>query len=81
NAEAQEPPASAAAPEEADEGVRPLPDRLVAELTAHRTLALRDALGAEPHIAFVAALHTLCLKQFYRFCADTCLEVEAKSAG
>jgi len=29
--------------EEDDDAVRPLPDRLVAELTAHRTLALRDA--------------------------------------
>ena len=30
---------------EEDEGVRPIPDRLMTELTAHRTLALRDALG------------------------------------
>lgn len=75
------PPTSAVEPEEADEGLRPLPDRLVAELTAHRTLALRDALAGDPHIAFVAALHALCLKLFYRFGADTCLEVEVKSAG
>lgn len=74
-------PAAAPEPEEADEGLRPLPDRLVAELTAHRTVALRDALGSDPHVAFVAALHALCLKLFYRFSADTCLEVEAKSAG
>ena len=42
--------------------MRPIPDRLVTELTAHRTLALRDALAKDPDIAFVAALHVLCLK-------------------
>ena len=33
--------------EEEDEAdaIKPLPDRLVTELTAHRTLALRDALA------------------------------------
>ena len=30
-----------AEPPEEDEGVRPIPDRLVTELTAHRTLAMR----------------------------------------
>ncbi|WP_374575988.1 ParB/RepB/Spo0J family partition protein [Phenylobacterium sp.] len=74
-------PVAAGEPDEADEGLRALPDRLVAELTAHRTLALRDALAGDPHIAFVAALHALCLKLFYRFSADTCLEMDAKSAG
>ncbi|MES2897428.1 MAG: ParB/RepB/Spo0J family partition protein [Pseudomonadota bacterium] len=66
---------------DADEGLRPIPDRLVAELTAHRTLALRDALGADPHVAFTAALHALALKLFYRFCGDTCLELDVKSAA
>ena len=66
-------------PEE-DEGVRSIPDRLVAELTAHRTLALRDALANDPDTAFVAALHVLCLKLFYRYALDSCLEIEPKSA-
>ncbi|WP_312163503.1 ParB/Srx family N-terminal domain-containing protein [Phenylobacterium sp.] len=66
---------------DADEGLRPIPDRLVAELTAHRTLALRDALGADPHVAFTSALHALALKLFYRFCGDTCLELDVKSAA
>ena len=65
-------------PEE-DEGIRPLPDRLLTELTAYRTLALREALGNEPGIAFLALLHALCLKLFYRYGAETCLEIEAKS--
>ena len=65
---------------EEDEGVRPIPDRLVTELTAHRTLALRDALANDPDTSFVAALHVLCLKVFYRYALDSCLEIEPKSA-
>ena len=67
-------------PAEEDDGVRPIPDRLVTELTAHRTLALRDALAKDPDIAFVAALHALCLRLFYRYGLDSCLEIEPKSA-
>ena len=65
--------------EEEDEGVRPLSDRLMTELTAHRTLALREAVANDPDTAFLAMLHALCLKLFYRFGLDSCLEVEAKS--
>lgn len=61
-----------------DDQLRPLSDRLLAELTAHRTLALRDALGERPEIAFVAVLHALVLKLFYRYSFDTCLEIDAK---
>src|SRR5208283_851440 len=67
-------------PEE-DEGLKPIPDRLMTELTAHRTLALRHALGEHPAVAFTAALHALCLKAFYRYAQDTCLELDLKSAG
>ena len=74
------PAAPAAEPPEEDEGIRPLPDRLLTELTAHRTLALRDALAADPQTAFLAALHTLCLRLFYRYGLDSCLEIEPKSA-
>ena len=67
---------------EADEdegGVRPLSDRLMTDLTAHRTLALREAVANDPDTAFLAMLHALCLKLFYRFGLDSCLELEAKS--
>ncbi|WP_439552092.1 ParB/RepB/Spo0J family partition protein [Falsiroseomonas sp.] len=67
-------------PTEEDEGIRPLPDRLLTELTAHRTLALRDALAADPQTAFLAALHALCVRLFYRYGLDSCLEIEPKSA-
>jgi ParB family chromosome partitioning protein len=71
---------SAEVPEE-DEGLKPLPERLMTELTAHRTLALREALGNDWDTAFLAVLHAFCLRLFYRSAADTCLEIEAKSAG
>ncbi len=62
-----------------DDGVRPLSDRLMTELTAHRTLALREAVANDPDVAFLAALHVLCLKLFYRYGLDSCLEIEPKS--
>jgi ParB family transcriptional regulator, chromosome partitioning protein len=62
-----------------DEGVRPIPDRLMTELTAYRTLALRDALGQNWDVAFLAALHTLCLKLFYRCASHSCVEIKVKS--
>jgi ParB family transcriptional regulator, chromosome partitioning protein len=65
-------------PEE-DEGFRPLSDKLLTELTAYRTLALREAVGNDPGIAYLAALHVLCLKLFYRYALDSCLEIDGKS--
>ena len=62
-----------------DEGFRPLSDRLMTELTAHRTLALREAVANDPDTAYLAILHALCLKLFYRIGLDSCLEVDAKS--
>ena len=67
--------------EEEDETIRPLPDRLVFDLTAQRTLALRNALAADPALAFTAALHAFVLQVFYRFASDTCLELSLKSAS
>ena len=66
-------PEEAAEPEEEDD-IKPLPDRLLTELTAHRTLALRQALAKKPETAFLAALHALCLKLFYPYALDSCLE-------
>jgi len=66
-------------PEE-DDGIKPLPERLLTELTAHRTLALREALANDPEAAFLGVLHALALKAFYRIGVHSCLEIEAKSA-
>ena len=69
------------AQDEEDEGLRPLPDRLLTELTAYRTLALREAIGRTPNVAFLAALHVLCLKLFYHYGSDSCLDIEPKTAA
>ncbi|MCP1931060.1 ParB/RepB/Spo0J family partition protein [Bradyrhizobium elkanii] len=45
--------------DEEDDGIKPLPDRLVTELTAHRTLALRDGVANNPPVAMTALLHKL----------------------
>ena len=81
-AEGDEPDGPAIVPAtepEEDEGLRPIPDKLLTELTAHRTLALRHALGERPDVAFLAALHALTLGVFYSYRSDTCLELDLKS--
>ena len=67
-------------PEE-DEGLSPIPDRLITELTSHRTLGLRHILGEQPDVAFLAALHALTLKVFYHYGLDSCLELDLKSVS
>ena len=67
-------------PEE-DEGLKPLPDRLLTELTACRTVALREAIGRSPEVAFTAALHALCLKLFYHYAQDSCVELDIKNVA
>ena len=74
-------PKAGAPHDEEDDSIKPLSDRLVTELTAHRTLALRDALAGDPHIAFVTALHVLTLKLFYRYGSNSCIEIDPRSAA
>jgi ParB family transcriptional regulator, chromosome partitioning protein len=64
----------AEAEEDEDDAVRPLPDRLVSELTAYRTLALRDAVANNPHVAMTALLHKLCLDTFLHAPSGSYLE-------
>ena len=67
---------AADADEDDEDAAKPLPDRLITELTAHRTLALRDALAESPAIAFQAVLHNFVLTAFYRFASSgSCLEI------
>ncbi|HWJ72983.1 MAG TPA: ParB N-terminal domain-containing protein [Kaistia sp.] len=67
------------AEDEDDDIVKPLPERLVSELTAHRTLALRDALAGNPHVAITALLHKLVLDTFHRTSSSGgCLEVSVR---
>ncbi|WP_349963144.1 ParB/RepB/Spo0J family partition protein [Rhizobium sp. ZPR3] len=67
-------------PDDEDETIKPLPDRLVLDLTAARTIALRNALANDPVIAFIAVLHAFVLKIFYVYGSDSCLEVTLQSA-
>jgi ParB family chromosome partitioning protein len=61
-----------------DDVVKPLPDRLVSELTAYRTLALREAVANNPHVAMTALLHKLCLDSFQHTAAGNCLEASVR---
>ncbi|CDZ40205.1 ParB domain protein nuclease [Neorhizobium galegae bv. officinalis] len=67
-------------PDDEDETIKPLPDRLVLDLTAARTVALRNALANNPVIAFIGVLHAFVLKTFYAYGSDSCLEVTVQSA-
>lgn len=66
------------AEEEEEDGIKPLPDRLVMELTAHRTLALRDAVASNPHVAMTALLHKLCVDAFHTGYAPGCMEAAVR---
>ena len=68
-------------PEEEDGKVRPLSDRIIEDLTAARTVALRNALANDPVMAFIAAMHVFVLKTFYRFGSDSCLEITVQHAA
>ena len=61
-----------------DDVVKPLPDRLLSELTAYRTLALRDAVANNPHVAMTALLHKLCLDAFQHTATGNCLEASVR---
>ena len=68
-----------AEPEEDEEdGIKPLPERLVIELTAHRTLALRNALAEHPHVAMTMLLHKLLSDTFIHTNQDGCLEANVR---
>ncbi len=62
-------------PDEDDGKIRPLSERLIEDLTAARTLALRNALANEPMMAFITVLHLLVLNTFYHFRSASCLEI------
>ena len=65
-------------PDEEEDMIRPLPEKLVAELTAHRTVALSDAVAANPHIAMTALLHRLVSDRFKRSPRGATIQVEVQ---
>lgn len=64
--------------DDADNVVKPLPERLVSELTAHRTLALRDAVANDPQVALTVLLHKLCFDAFQHSAPGACLEASVR---
>lgn len=61
-------------------GIKLLPENLIQDLTTHRTLALRLALGEHPDMALIALTHALAEKTFYDFPRTSVLEIQANSA-
>ncbi|MGE0236459.1 MAG: DNA-binding protein, partial [Methylocystis sp.] len=57
-----------------------LSDRLRTELSAHRTIALRSKLSADPEAAFLVATHALALDVFYGSPQHSCLDLTLRSA-
>nr|CCD32222.1 ParB-like nuclease [Methylocystis sp. SC2] len=57
-----------------------LSDRLRTELSAHRTIALRSKLSADPEAAFLAVTHALALNIFYGSAHHSCLDITLRSA-
>lgn len=49
----------------AAESLASLSDRLLIDLTAHRTMGLRDAVQADPSVALATVAHALALQVFY----------------
>ncbi|SHO61310.1 chromosome partitioning protein, ParB family [Pseudoxanthobacter soli DSM 19599] len=67
--------------EDAGDAGKPLSDLLIRDLTAHRTLGLRLALGEQPDMALVAVVHALVSQTFYRGGEASCLEIRLTSAS
>jgi ParB family transcriptional regulator, chromosome partitioning protein len=58
-------PAPVAPDPEAEDGPAPLSERLVMDLTAHRTMGLRDAVQADAGVALAVVVHAMALQVFY----------------
>ena len=58
-----------------------LSDRLVEDLTAHRTAALRAMLAGNADTALAAVVHTLALPLFYGFSRESSLDIRLTRGG
>jgi ParB family chromosome partitioning protein len=65
--------------EDAEDDITPLSDLLIRDLTAHRTLGLRLALGEQPDMALIAVTHALAAQTFYRGVDAHCLDIRPVS--
>jgi ParB family chromosome partitioning protein len=63
-------------------GPAPLSEKLIAELTAHRTAALRNELAQHPETALIALTHLLAAETFYGSGEGvSCLQISPRSAN
>lgn len=62
------------------DGLAPLSEKLVAELTAYRTSALAMRLAQHPAVALITLVHALALATFFQDSQASCLEIAPKSA-
>ena len=67
-------------PAKGADGLAPISEKLLAELTAYRTSALRNELTRHPATALVALIHALALATFFQNSEGSCLEIAPKSA-
>lgn len=59
---------------------KPIPDRLVQDLTSFRTVALRDALAQDSSLAYIAVLHSMCLSHFYMgYRLNSCMQITVQN--
>jgi len=70
----------ASAPDAEEDDDKPLSDILIRDLTAHRTLGLRLALGEQPDMALIAVTHALAAQTFYHAGDAHCLDIRPNSA-
>jgi ParB family transcriptional regulator, chromosome partitioning protein len=62
------------------DGLAPVSEKLVAELTAYRTSALRNELAQHPGTALIALVHGMALNTFFPGSEASCLEITPTSA-
>jgi ParB family chromosome partitioning protein len=62
------------------DAAHPISDLLTRDLTAHRTLGLRLALGEQPETALIAVTHALAAQTFYLGAGAHALEIRPVSA-
>lgn len=60
---------------EKETGLKPLSESLVMDLTSFRTVALRNTLGGNFDVAFLAVLHAMCLSHFYHAAFESSLQI------
>jgi len=64
------------------DGLTPLSDRLVLELSAYRTAGLREAMGRQPDVALTAVVQAMALPSFYPTAVGpNCLEIKTIRAN